>query len=234
MRIVDLSQEIYHRRPVPGSQMPPAIWTHVTHEESAAQLRTTEWSFMTMGLIMSDHCGTHVDAFTHIDARPGAEAIHEIPLERFYSSAICLDVSGVAPGAYITRADLEVALARSGQQIRKGDAVLLYSGHSRKADPAEDVVFAGLDREAAEWLADRGVNNIGTEAWSIDRRTPSEVPPRYPAHMVCRDRKMLNTENLAIPPELINRRFLYICLPLKIRGATGSPVRAIAVLDDAA
>jgi len=64
VRIVDLSQEIYHRRPVPGSQMPPAIWTHVTHEESAAQLRTTEWSFMTMGLIMSDHCGTHVDAFT--------------------------------------------------------------------------------------------------------------------------------------------------------------------------
>jgi kynurenine formamidase len=227
VRIVDLSQEIYHRRPVPGSQMPPAIWTHVTHEESAAQL-------LTMGLIMSDHCGTHVDAFTHLDPRPGAEAIHEIPLKRFYSSAICLDVSGVAAGAHITRADLEAALARSGQQIRKGDAVLLYSGHSRKVDPAEVGVFAGLDRQAAEWLADRGVNNIGTEAWSIDRRTPSEMPPRYPAHMVCRDRKMLNTENLAIPPELINRRFLFLCLPLKIRGATGSPVRAIAVLDDLA
>ncbi len=81
------------------------------------------------------------------------------------------------------------------------------------------------------WLADQGVINIGTDAWSLDRRTPEEVPPRNPAHLVCRDRKILNTENLAIPLELINRRFMFVCLPLKIRGASGSPVRAIAVLD---
>jgi len=179
-------------------------------------------------------CATHVDAFTHIDARPGAEAVHENPLERFYSSAICVDVSGTPPGEYITLPILEAAVARSGQEIQRGDAVLLYTGYSKTPTPAEFGLFAGLDREAAEWLADQGVNNIGTDAWSIDRRTPSEVPPRYPAHMVCRDRNMLNTENLAIPPEVLNRRFLFICLPLKIRGGSGSPVRAIALLEESA
>jgi kynurenine formamidase len=232
MRILDLSQEIYHRRPVPGSQISPVVWTHMTHEESAALLQSDEFSYMTMGLILSDHCATHVDAFRHIDPRPGAEGIDEIPLERFYSSAICLDVSHIPSGGYISRADLEAVLARSGQEIRVGDAVLFYTGQCEKTNPADFGMFAGLDREAAEWLADRGVNNIGTDAYSIDRRTPAETPPRNPAHMVCRDRKILNTENLAIPPELLNRRFLFICLPLKIRGGSGSPVRAVAVLED--
>jgi kynurenine formamidase len=232
MRILDLSQEIYHRRAVPGSQIIPVVWTHVSHEESAAMLAGTGFSYMTKGIIISDHCGTHVDAFTHIDPRPEAEAIDQIPLERFYSPAICIDVSRTARGEYIRLSTLRAAVAASGQEVRPGDAVLLYTGFPERPTAAEFGRLAGLDAEAATWLADQGVVNIGTDAWSLDRRTPEEAPSRNPAHIVCRDRKILNTENLAIPLELIGRRFTFVCLPLKIRGASGSPVRAIAIMDE--
>lgn len=231
MRIVDLSQEIYHRRPVPGSQISPVVWTHVSHEESAAVLAGTGFSYMTKGIIVSDHCGTHVDAFTHLDPDPAAEAINQIPIERFYSPAICVDVSGTPRGEYIRLDMLKAAVVASGQEVRRGDAILLYTGFPEKPTTEEFGILSGLDAEAATWLAEKGVVNIGTDAWSIDRRTPRETPSRNPAHVVCRDRKILNTENLAIPLELIGRRFTFVCLPLKIRGASGSPVRAIAILD---
>jgi kynurenine formamidase len=232
MRILDLSQEIYHRRPVPGSQISPVVWTHISHEESVAMLAGTGFSYMTKGIIISDHCGTHVDAFTHIDPSPEAEAIDEIPLHHFYSPAICVDVSRTPRGECIRLGMLQAAVATSGQDVRAGDAVLLYTGFPERPTAAEFGRLAGLDTEATTWLADQGVINIGTDAWSLDRRTPEEAPSRNPAHIVCRDRKILNTENLAIPLELIGRRFTFVCLPLKIRGASGSPVRAIAILDE--
>src|SRR5262249_37740533 len=94
--------------------------------------------------------------------------------------------------------------------------------------------FAGLDGAAMNFLADAGVVNVGTEAFSIDNpaATLPDADPPYPAHQVCRDRKVLNTENLIIPRELIGRRFTYIGFPIKIVGGTGGWIRAVAVLDE--
>ena len=41
---------------------------------------------------------------------------------------------------------------------------------------------------------------------------------------------MLNTENLCNLKQVAGREFMYIGLPLKIRGGSGSPIRAVAVL----
>src|SRR6266478_5106758 len=83
--------------------------------------------------------------------------------------------------------------------------------------------------EAMNFLADAGVVNVGTEAFSIDNpaATLPDADPPYPAHQVCRDRKVLNTENLIIPQELVGRRFTYIGFPIKIVGGTGGWIRAV-------
>jgi len=60
--------------------------------------------------------------------------------------------------------------------------------------------------------------------------TPDADEP-YPAHQVCKERDMLNTENLVVPKRLVGRRFTFIGLPLKLKGGTGSPIRAVAMLD---
>ena len=43
---------------------------------------------------------------------------------------------------------------------------------------------------------------------------------------------MLNTENLCNLKEIVNKRLMYIGLPLKIRGGSGSPIRAVALLNE--
>ena len=47
----------------------------------------------------------------------------------------------------------------------------------------------------------------------------------------CRDRGVLNTENLANLESVVGKRFLYIGLPLRLVGGTGCPIRAVAMLD---
>src|SRR5215813_10849622 len=88
------------------------------------------------------------------------------------------------------------------------------------------------ERPARQGVA-RGVTD-SPGAFSIDNpaATLPDADPPYPAHQVCRDRKVLNTENLIIPRELVGRRFTYIGFPIKIVGGTGGWIRAVAVLDE--
>jgi kynurenine formamidase len=203
-----------------------------------------------MGLIMFDHCGTHVDAFTHMDPRPTAESIDQLPVTRFYTEAICLDFSDLGAGGVITTQHIQERLERTGASIKKGDTFLIRTGHydpgpsTGKFRTTHDQIgkefetymrgFPGLGREATEWLANQGVVNVASEARSIDSpvNERGDIPDPQPAHQVCRDRKVLATENLLIPVDLVGKRFIYIGLPLKLRGGTGSPIRAIAVLPD--
>ena len=54
----------------------------------------------------------------------------------------------------------------------------------------------------------------------------------YWAHKACRERKVLNVENLSNLKEVAGTKFIFSCLPLKIRRGTGSPVRAVAIYTD--
>jgi hypothetical protein len=111
---------------------------------------------------MSDHAGTHVDAFKHFG--PGGAAIDEMPLEDFYTSAIALDLSHVELGASISVAEMEEALEASGEEIREGDTVLVHMGFNQRVHFDEERwqhCFPGLHPEAVEWLAGRGCGMFG-------------------------------------------------------------------------
>jgi kynurenine formamidase len=220
----------------------------MTHQQTGP-VYGNKVSFAAMGLVLFDHCGTHVDAFSHMDSRESAASIEKLPLELFYTDAVCVDFSDLGPGAVIGKADVQIRLERAGLSIATGDTFLMRTGHYYPAVEAErfrtthercdefEVYmrgFPGLGREAAEWLADQGVGNLATEARSIDSpaNERADIPDPFPAHQVCRDRRILDTENLTIPKELAGRRCVYIGVPLKIRGGTGSPIRAFAVLPD--
>ena len=88
--------------------------------------------------------------------------------------------------------------------------------------------YSGLSREAAEHIFGRGAINIGQDAPSID----CALTTSFPAHQVCREMQRLNTENLADLRPVIGRRFRFVAFPLKIRCGSGSPVRAVAVLEE--
>jgi len=227
LKIIDLSAEIYTGMPVyPGHQR-TVVWTHISHEEKRKELGTG-FSYETMGMLMSDHGPTHVDSISHVSIKPGAKAIDELPLELFYTEAVCLDVSHVTPKTYITKDDLQKALKTAGLTIKNGDTVLLHTTHyNRRYGKFEYLIdYPGLNKEATTWLADQGVVNIGIDAPSID----NPVDKTYPAHSVCGERDILNMENLANLDRVVGKRFRFIGFPLKIRKGTGSPIRAVAIL----
>lgn len=227
--IIDLSQEIYQGMPVYPGHVKTVIWDHHTHEETA-KIFNHKFSYATRGLMLSDHGPTHVDAINHIDPNPNAEAIHELPLEKFYTPAIALDLSHVPSTGFITVKDLEEACEKASLTIESGCTVLLYTGHFTRNYGTPEWLggYAGLDYEATEWLAKKGVVNIGIDAPSID----NPIDRTYPSHNACKKYKLLNTENLADLRPVVGKRFQYIGLPLKIRGGTGSPIRAVAILDE--
>ncbi len=231
-KLVDLSQEIYNGMPVyPGHQR-TAIFEAKNHEESRAVNRTA-FSSTTMGILMSDHGPTHVDAFSHLDPSPEAETVDRLPLELFYTPAVCLDVSHRKPGEYITVKDLEQASARAGLEVRRGMTLLLYTGHYDRSYPGIDYLmsYPGLNRGAMLWIADKGIVNVGVDSPSID--SSGEMKEKnYPAHTVARERKILNMENLAHLDEVAGREFIFIGFPLLIRGGSGSPIRAVALLPE--
>ena len=229
MRIVDLSREIFHRTQVHPSHPPVIVTVWYDHNE-VKQAGKTRFTSKALALSMSDHSGTHVDAPVHFDSRPGAQSIDQVPLEKFYTMGICLDLSHVPLKHSITVPEMEAALDRSGCRIEPGDTVLLNMGVNERllGKPGYLHDFPGLAVESVHWLADRGIGMFGVEAVS----PAPEGEPNFQAHLACAERDITHMECLANLEALVGQgRFRFIGFPLKIRGGTASPIRAVAVFD---
>jgi kynurenine formamidase len=230
-KLIDLSQEIFSGAPVWPGHPETKVTVVATHEETVASGRFTEnYSYTAEKIEMSTHGTTHVDSISHIDPTPGAPSIDKIPLDWFYTEGICIDLSHIAPKGTYTVEDIKAALDKHGLEIKKGDTVLMYSGHYVRTWGTDAWLtgYSGLGREAAEFIYGAGAINIGQDAPSHD----SSQTTSYPAHQVCREMQTLNTENLGDLRPVVGKRFRYIGLPLKIRNGSGSPIRAVAVLED--
>lgn len=226
--VVNLSQEIYEGMPVFGMHQKTFIMVNQTHEQNMKNTGSPTLGFYARNLLISEHGPTHSDAV--LELTPGGMDIDQMPLEYFYGDAVCVDVSHIRHPDYIEVKDLREALDKAGLDLRKGDIFLMYTGHYDRTygTPAWQGPYTGLNYESAEWLAKRGVVNIGVDQQAIDL-TPDDI--EFQGHMVCRDYNISNTENLCNLDRVAGKRFVYMGLPLRIRGGTGSPVRAVAFVE---
>lgn len=234
-KLVDLSVELVNKFPTHPAFPFPLIWNVLEHEEARKSFSKGLVYGKANMLLMCEHTSTHIDSFSHIDPSPQAESIDQMPLEWFYTDAICVDVSHVKPATWITVEDLKQGLKEHGLSIKQGDTFLYYLAHHKQywGTPEWLTTFAGLSRESTEWLYDQGARNVGCESISIDcsANTHSDSDPPYPSHAVCRERRMMNMEVLGNMEAVLGKRFKFACFPLKIRGGTGSPIRAVAFLE---
>lgn len=224
--VIDLSRDIYEGMPIwPGHQF-PYVMVNQTHE-GFRQRYGTAAGFEAHNWLISEHTGTHADAIFEY-AEDGL-TVDRTPLEYYYGEATCIDLSHVRHPDYITVDDLRAAVAAGGQEIRKGDILLLETGQGERTYPSKEFaeVYTGLDREAALWIADQGVVNIGTDSVSVDHSDDLE----FSAHMVCAEYRIVITEILTNLGPLVGKRFEFYGLPVKFRDGTGAPIRAIAVLE---
>ncbi len=213
-------------------------------------------------IVMGGHTGTHLDALAHVsqDGRlyGGADAQRAQTGGRFtllgvetvapiFVRGVLLDVAGhrgvgsLPPGERITGEELQAVAAAEGVVVPRGSAVLVRSGWARHwDDPAAYLGHAsgvpGPDPSAATWLASLGPRVTGHDSMAYEHLAPDAGHALLPVHRILLVEHGVHLiENLDLEQLAADRvyRFLFICLPLKLVGGTGSPVRPIAVAFEA-
>jgi kynurenine formamidase len=229
IEIIDLSQEIFAGMPVFQGLPEVEITIHATHEQWDGIADSDIVSPGVNRLALGEHTGTHVDAISHMAREYREQTIETMPLSMFYTEGICLDLSRKGLRDLIEVGDLERALSVAGLGIRPGDTVLLYTDHYRRTYGTDDWYQPpGLSTEATRWLGQQKIAAFGVEPMS-----PGVVDvSNKEVHRICGELGFTHYENLINLHQLVGRgRFRFIGLPLKIRGGTGSPVRAVAVFE---
>jgi kynurenine formamidase len=229
LEIIDLSQEIFTGMPVFPGLPEVEITMHASHEQWDGITDSDVVSPGVNRLELGEHTGTHVDAISHMAREYREQSIDTMPLTMFYTEGICIDLSHKRLLDLIEVADLERALAEAGLEIKQGDTVLLCTDHYRRAFGTNDWHKGpGLSVAAARWLGEQKISAFGVEP-----ACPGVIDvSNKEVHRICGELGFTHYENMINLYRLIGRgRFRFIGLPLKIRGGTGSPVRAIAVFE---
>jgi kynurenine formamidase len=190
-------------------------------------------------VLIHTHLGAHVDAAQHFDPESPQDAAAISP-EQCFGSAVLLDFRdlGAEPFA-ITTDDLDAAERKAGVEVGQGDIVILHTGWLARwgvgagADRERygAIPNPGLHRETPPWFIERGVKLVGGDIPNIDYDMTSSCHVNFLCRRAAGKQPILIIENLANLERVPVSRFLFIGLPLPIRGGTGSPIRAIAVIE---
>jgi kynurenine formamidase len=256
-KIYDLAVDLFVGMPTccaPFGDPTYQIW--MTHAPARGDAKE-RLSYSGDGLSMYTHIGTHIDALSHFglngkiwnqvsaDDALGVRGWTKSGVDKYPPIAargVLIDVArskNVAhlPASYsITAADLQEALKKQRTMLRPGDVVLVRTGlmtlwpdesKYRLADQA------GLSLEAARWLVEGqkamllGADNFGVESF------PSRDPANFaPVHTYLLAEQGVSLLEVLWLEELAKDQvyeFLFIASPLKMRGATASPIRPLAI-----
>jgi kynurenine formamidase len=253
-RIYDLEQPRYFGAPIYPSHAPGYFYTlHRRHERGMGETRTGASGFM----YTTEHSGTHIDALCHqaedlhlyggrevdasIQTPYGFTELGVETIAPLITHGVLLDIARlrevdhIEAGNPIKHDELEAAAQKQGVSIGEGDVVLLRTGNGALwQDPAVYLQAGGVSGDASSWLASRGIRAVGADnvAWDEVGVVDPDLKVTLPGHVILLVRHGIYIiENLFLE-ELARDQcyeFTFICLPLKMRGATGSPVRPIAI-----
>ena len=205
---------------------------------------------------MYTHTGTHIDTLNHFglhgeiyngfraDDHLGDQGWHKGGAEKFppiISRGVLIDVAGakgvsVLPPSYqITPADLAAALAKQRTTLQRGDTVMIRTGkmtvfHDAKAYLADP---PGLSLAGAKWLVEKhGAMVIGGDNLSLEGFPVVEKDNWIPVHSYLLAERGVPIMEVVYLEELARDRvyeFAFIGASLKLRGASGSPMRPLAL-----
>jgi len=204
---------------------------------------------------MYTHTGTHIDALNHFgyngrifngfthQQHLGSRAWRKAGADKhppIIARGIMLDVAAlhgvdVLPPSYgIGEADLSGCLKHQGTQLRPGDVVLVRTGRMRLW-PDRDTYLPlppGLNREGAEFLAKAGAIMVGADNHSLEQG-PSADPENWQVvHTYLLAEAGVPILEIANLEELAGDRvheFVFMGACIRLRGATGAPMRPIAM-----
>lgn len=215
-----------------------------------------EFDFSMDFIMGSPHSSTHIDAFTHVQHM--GRIFGGLPILDTYSDfgwkahgmettppivgrGVLLDVAAAQevpqlPDLFeITPRLLEETMAKQGVDIQKGDIILIRTGKFREFRDRRDSYFGlqpGVDEEGAIWLYEHGASLIGSDTTSVETNNPGKdmAHTTHRAMLVERGVHLIETMDLEAIAADRRYEFMFVCLPLKIVGGTGSWVRPIGIV----
>lgn len=209
--------------------------------------------------VSGGHVGTHIDSLAHVsyqgklhggvDASQAQQGglFRDLGVDcvlPMICRGVLLDIPPVRgvemlePGAGISADDLERAAGQAGVNINPGDVVLVRSGWAQNwTNPSlylgQQGGAPGVDVSGAEWIAGLGAIATGHDSLAYEQIKPGAGHSLLPVHrLLLVERGIYILENLNLEKLARNRvyEFLFIAIPLMLVGATGSPVRPIALV----
>jgi kynurenine formamidase len=206
---------------------------------------------------MYTHTGTHIDTLNHFGLRGkiwnqvsaqdalGTRGWTKSGADKYppiIARGVLIDVAGYKnvkhlPTSYaITPADLQEALKKQGTSLRPGDVVLTRTGVMTLWPDEAKYRLAdqpGLSLEAAQWLVEgQKVMLVGADNFGVEN-FPSKDPENFvPVHTYLQAEQGVSLLEAMWLEDLAKDKiyeFAFIAMPLKLRGATASPLRPIAI-----
>ncbi len=215
MKILDLTLTVSDKIPTfPGSPQPNFIpWENIKDDGYNLEL-----------LFLSSHTGTHLDAPYHFIEN--GKKIHEISPNRLIRDAVLIK-SRKKSGQAITKTDI-LKFEKIHEKIPNGSTVIFWTGWQKMLhDDSYFIKNPGLSTTAAKYLVSKKTNLVGIDSPSID----FQASKQFSVHHLFSKNGILILENLANLEKIKSWKFQLVVLPLKLKNATGSPVRAVAVLE---
>ena len=171
--------------------------------------------------------------------------MESFPVDLMLNRAVILDVARqvaggkpdpLPPGFEITGAHLEQTAKAQGVEVRGGDSLLIRTGWGQYFGK-DNAKFLGEQspgpgQDAARWIIDRKVRLAGDDTATFEKRPAAYGKELFSVHMMLlADSGIFIMENANL--EEIGAAKVGVALlvvtPLKIQGASGSPLRVIAV-----
>lgn len=257
LRTFDLGRPMFVG--MPQSPNHPQFW-HTLPRRHGDAVRADGGSAANDLIVTGTHVGTHIDALAHVSQdgllHGGVEAGDAILGGRFPEHGVhtiapmlrrgvlldvpaALDLEVCEPAYEITPTDLEATEKHQGTTVGTGDVVLVRSGWGRRFDEGPGAYLGkatgvpGVGEDGARWLASRCVHAAGADTIAFERLPPGGGHSLLPAHRVLLfESGIYIVEALALD-ELAAAQvgeFTFLLIPMNLLGATGSPVRPLAVV----
>jgi len=207
-------------------------------------------------LMCTMHTGTHIDALAHTTCGPdaawhgGHSSYTELgdfgplnsdasELAPIVTRGVSLDIPGalgvdqLAASQPVGAPELEAACQRQRTEPGRGDVALVRTGTMRHWPDASRLPHgAGLSLDGALWLADRGVVAVGADNVALEVDPSGRPGDPQPVHRTLIFERGIPILEWVYQEELARdsvSEFLFVCLPLTVKGATGSLVRPLAI-----
>jgi kynurenine formamidase len=256
-RVIDLEQPRFAGMPIHPSHKPGYFYAlHRRHRDNYQPAQGPRSSASGV-LTMMEHSGTHIDALCHqacglkvfggltTDSVETPNGFKQLGIEHvppLVTRGVLLDVAGwkgvaALPIDYSIAADELIACAKAENvTLTKGDVLLVRTGYDTLwGDEEVYLQAAGVGKSGTLWAAEHGVVAVGADNMAWD--TPKDVDPDTGAtlfaHIYLLTQKGIYIiENLDLR-ELAKGKhytFAFVGIPLKFQGATGSPIRPIALV----